>query len=137
MDLDLLKNNALAFKKSAERCLEPKKQPGGGYEFFAVPAVVNLAFSVELYLKFILIKKGKSHKGHELFKLFKLLDDPTKEAIIKATNYDQITFESMLTNHTATFVEWRYMHEENRDMRASTEFMMKLATSIENVANSL
>ena len=136
MELQLLRNNASAFKKSAERSLEQRPSPNGQIEFFIVPAVVNLAFSIELYLKFLLAKnETPDSTDHNLSKLFDLLDSTIQQEIIDLTDYDKDEFKSLLRKHAKAFVEWRYMHERNVSINAYLEFMRKLADCVESIVN--
>lgn len=135
MELQLLRNNASAFKKSAERSLEQRPLPNGQIESFIVPAVVNLAFSIELYLKFLLAKNKTTKRRHELLDLFNLLDPSIKQDIIKLTNYNKDEFEVLLKKHSEAFREWRYIHESNESIGADLEFMRKLVECVESIVN--
>ena len=135
MELQLLRHNASAFKKSAERNLEQRPLTNGKIEFFIVPAIVNLAFSVELYLKFLLGNNKTPIKKHELLDLFNMLDPSMKQDIIKLTRYDISEFELLLKEHSTAFVEWRYLHESNTCKRVNLEFIIELANSIESIVN--
>ena len=135
MELQLLRNNASAFKKSAERSLEQRPSPNGQIEFFIVPGVVNLAFSIELYLKFLLAKNETPSRGHKLLALFDSLDSTIKQEIIDLTDYDKDEFESLLSKHTEAFVEWRYIHERNVSINVDIKFMRKLIDCVESIVN--
>ena len=135
MESQLLRNNASAFKKSAERSLEKRPLPNGQFESFMVPAVVNLAFSIELYLKFLLAKNKTPHRGHKLLDLFDSLDSTIKQEIIDLTNYDKDEFELLLSKHTEAFVEWRYIHEKNVSINVDLKFMRKLIDCVESIVN--
>ena len=130
-----LRNNASAFKKSAERSLEHRSLPNGKFEFLAVPTVVNFAFSIELYLKFLLNKNKTSIKSHNLLDLFNLLDLTIKQEIIDLSNYDKDKFELLLNEHAKAFVEWRYLHEINESIHVDINFMMKMTESVESIVN--
>ncbi len=136
METELLKNNAKAFKKSAERSLEQRKLPNGQIQSLAVPAIVNFAFSIELYLKYLLIKNGAGFKKvHKLFDLFNLLNTDIKQEIIKSTTYNQAEFELLLEQHTNAFIDWRYLHEKKQNENVDLEFMRRLLDSIERIAD--
>jgi hypothetical protein len=137
MNLDLMKGNAKTFRMAAERCLEMRQLPDGRIESPLVPAVVNLAFSSELYLKYIIAKEGVPRKGHELDKLFELLDPATQNEIINATSYNKDRFKEQLERHSNAFVDWRYLHDKDVSRNANIEFMKKLTYSVESIANSL
>jgi len=136
VELQLLRNNASAFKKSAERSLEQRPSPNGQIEFFIVPAVVNLAFSIELYLKFLLAKnETPDSTDHNLSKLFDLLDSTIQQEIIDLADYDKDEFELLLSKHTEAFVEWRYIHERNVSINVDLKFMRKLIDCVESIVN--
>ena len=135
MELQLLRSNASAFKKSAERSLEQRPSPNEQIESFIVPAVVNLAFSIELYLKFLLAKKGKTRKTHALLDLFNSLDSTIQQEIIDLADYDKDEFELLLSKHTEAFVEWRYIHERNVSINVDLKFMRKLIYCVESIVN--
>ncbi len=135
MELQLLRNNANAFKKSAERSLEKRPLPNGQIESLLIPAVVNLAFSIELYLKYLLAKNKKQCRGHKLLDLFNSLDLTVKQEIIKCTEYDEEKFEKLLNEHTEAYVKWRYSHEQNENIDAQIEFMKKLMDCVESIVN--
>jgi len=137
MDLHLLINNARAFKKSADRSLEEKPLPNGQIEFLVVPAVVNLAFSIELYLKFLLVKNNISARSHDLSELFNNLDSITQQKIINSTSYDENEFKSLLSKHKKAFIEWRYLHEVNTEIEAILVFMKKLSNCLEDIAKNM
>jgi hypothetical protein len=138
MELQLLKSSASAFKKSAERSLEKRKLPDEQIESFLVPAVVDLATSIEFYLKFLLIKRGKTLSGHKLLDLFKSLDLTTRNDIINLTKYNKDEFELLLDQHSNAYIEWRdiHIHGKSRSLYANFEFMRKLIDSLESVVNS-
>ena len=135
MESQLLRNNASAFKKSAERSLEKRPLPNGQFESFMVPAVVNLAFSIELYLKFLLAKNETPSRGHKLLDLFDSLDSTMKQEIIDLTNYDKDEFELLLSKHTEAFENWRYIHESNERREVDIIFMRKLIDCVESIVN--
>jgi HEPN domain-containing protein len=136
VDLQLLRNNASAFKKSAERSLEQRQFSNGQIEFFIVPAVVNLAFSIELYLKFLLAKNKTLRWGHNLLDLFNSLDSKIQQEIIDLTDYDKDEFESLLSKHTEAFHDWRYIHEKiNKRKDVDLKFMKKLIDCVESIVD--
>ena len=138
VELQLLRNNASAFKKSAERSLEQRQLINGQIEFYAVPAAVNLAFSIELYLKYLLTKNSKNKKpcrGHNLLDLFNSLDSTIKQEIVKITGYNEEEFKILLSKHAEAFVEWRYIYERNKSISVNIEFMRKLIDCVESVVN--
>ena len=92
-----------------------------------VPVAVNCAFSCELFMKAML---PVGTRGHELKKLFSLLDgviaSGITDGVIKMMqetepNYSKNDFENDLTTNDEAFDHWRYFHEG----RNSPSFNMK------------
>jgi HEPN domain-containing protein len=86
-----------------------------------ISATVLHALSVELILKArIFLETGKAVKGHELDKLFTKLPADAQQRAQKV--YESSPFywslrpkiEEALTHHAATFVEYRYPHEQTQ-----------------------
>jgi hypothetical protein len=130
-----LRNIAHTFHIAAERCFQMKPLPDGKIESPLIPGIVNLAFSSELYLKYIIAKEGEPRKGHELAKLFKWLNPEAQNNIIKMTKYNEKEFEKLLFEHSNAFVDWRYLHDKNVSMHVNIRFMERLTCSVESVAN--
>lgn len=137
VDLQLLRNNANSYKKSAERCLEQRLLPDGKIESPLVPAIVNLASSIEFYLKFLLAKEGKILSEYRLLDLFKSLDLAAQIDIINTTKYNKNEFELLLGKHSKASVEWRNIHiyGKNKNMSVDIQFMKKLMDSLEFIIN--
>ena len=78
--------------------------------------VVTAAFSVELYLKcLLLLTAGSIPRSHKLVDLHDALPSDTK-GLVKA-KYVEVAPDSgelrdILLEHNATFVEWRYLFEK-------------------------
>ncbi|WP_298896527.1 hypothetical protein [uncultured Psychroserpens sp.] len=151
-----LLNNAISFKKAGLRCLEEREIDKHSYEMLMTPVVVNLSFSLELYLKNVLQLKGVNFgRTHHLYQLFDLLDPDTKDQIQKSyfikSKYRYVDtkdkpyemflnwFEDMLNNHSNLFVKWRYSHErlENEVLECDYGFLLKLIGMLEDLSNRL
>ncbi|MDE6058845.1 MAG: hypothetical protein K2G44_02270 [Clostridia bacterium] len=108
------------FYEAYKRCREDKNpvHEGNILKFSAchIPAIVNGAFSLELYFKSILPPKIY---GHELKTLFdKLADDiklEIREAVTPKLNNLawQKSFEEYLEDINNVFVDWRYINEKD------------------------
>ena len=86
---------------------------GNDYPFLPVPAMVNSAFSAELFLKAILDENGitfNRHEGHALEHLFRLLPIDQQAAIIEDINCAD--FDRNLSCCSKVFEEFRYLHED-------------------------
>jgi hypothetical protein len=131
MNVTLLKSNALSFLRASNRCLEQRQLAQNQIQFLIIPAVVNLAFSIELSMKYIIISNGEIARGHDLNKLFKKINDPLKTEIISKTSYTDADFNSLLDSHSELFVEWRYLHEKDEG-NLDLKFLQECARSFEH-----
>jgi hypothetical protein len=68
--------------KSAEKSMaDPKQQT---FRLPILPVITNMAFSLELYVKCLLVIEGKSPKQiHHIYKLYTKLSDKTKNELSK------------------------------------------------------
>ena len=115
-------NQAVAFANTSAHLYERdlKRAPRKG--FSAAPFVVNAAFSIELYIKALAQKHGKSLRGHELLKLYKALPKAALLEIEKvipkcAANRalgEAPNFPKYLSELNNTFIEWRYCYEREK-----------------------
>ncbi|KKG14088.1 HEPN domain-containing protein [Methanosarcina mazei] len=141
LNLELMKSDARAFYKAAERCNEKRQLPDRKIDWLAVPVIVNLSISAELYLKYLIAKnvippdEPKPVREHKLAELFDLLDSTTQNEIINANNYGNDKFKELLNEHSKAFIEWRYLHEQNQNMNVDTLFLANLIHSLEFIAN--
>lgn len=107
---------------------EFEKKPG----FIGIPLLVNAAFACELAMKRIIERQtGKPVKGHELQKLWGLLD-PAMQAkvmpLVCSTIPLEISrFDEYMGKCSGTFVDWRYQYEMP-DNFSSYLFLFHLAT---------
>lgn len=81
-----------------------------GYAF--IPIIVNLAFSIELFLKCMLEKSW----GHDLEELFLKIEESERNAILQITlkqvqqlesNFKETDFWDCLRRNKAAFEDWR------------------------------
>ena len=108
------------FFEAYRRCTHgknPKKDESGRLCFSVVnvPAIVNAAFSCELYFKSII---GNNAKGHALKKLFEQLDTDTQNYLREKINNEfsknrLFDFDVCLEHISNAFGEWRYIYEES------------------------
>jgi hypothetical protein len=126
MNIEQAKHSAQAFYLAFERCMEERSLSGGQTQFLAVPALVCAAFSVELGLKALLLRKGQEIRGHNLAGLFEALDQATQTRISTATGVVDADFASSLQEAGDVFDEWRYIHEKEAKV-ASPKFLSAMA----------
>lgn len=106
------------FEEAYKRCARgenPHKDETGRIVYHAVnlPAVVNAAFSCELYLKYLI---GSKCSGHDLEQLFRHLDPKLQDEIrdeigCQIQDY-QLCFDELLKRAKDVFKKWRYLHEK-------------------------
>lgn len=89
----------------------------------AIPFIVNGAFAIELYLKTLHMIHSKRKEGHELLELFNGLPEAVQISIKQAANEfmfkhnfpPDTDLRSCLSRINKAFVEWRYLHEGNKE----------------------
>lgn len=108
-DKESLRYNAKSFKKFADLYFD---KPNSNREI-GIPAFVNLAFSIELYLKYLLAESEIEFKTHYLNGLFYKLNPTTQLEIINIIGINEKQFKSQLEDHSQLFVDWRYIHDVN------------------------
>ena len=111
-------NQAVAFRRTAQLLMREKFE-----KVMLYPLVVNLGFSIELYLKTLCATSGEPPKVHHLDKL---LDKVPPEAIaaierviptVKTKDCDLKDLSDLrhaLTSMRNVFVEWRYAFERGK-----------------------
>lgn len=100
------------------------------------PFAVNISFSCELYLKYLLhnnsIEYGNNHKLDELFDL--LPEHLKKEIDLRFGKVIQKSVREFLKDQGNTFVNWRYAFENNELILDFSGFM-KFAGILRSIAN--
>lgn len=83
----------------------------------SVPAIVNGAFALELYLKSLIPEKQRRISGHNFSVLYSVLDAEKQDFIkqrveprIKGWHF--LTFDTALEGISQSFEYWRYIHEK-------------------------
>ena len=100
------------------RCLEGKNPSVDEfnrtrYETANVPAIVNGAFAIELYIKSRLDKKTEGHNLRLLFnKLDKELKDSIRNEIESKIDNRLTSFNKLFKTVANAFEYWRYIHEK-------------------------
>ncbi|MGP5159702.1 hypothetical protein [Pseudoalteromonas prydzensis] len=99
-----------------------------------VPALVLKAFSIELALK-ELIKKCTENtdpiKTHSLKALYMKLPADIQQRIVGLVSLNRAEFESVLADHSHTFVEWRYLDSDDISS-ANVDFLTKFSSAVRN-----
>ncbi len=101
-----------------------------------IPIIVNLAFSIELFLKSML----DSPWGHDLEKLYMQIDDNEKDAILQLTikqaqqlepDFKESDFWDSLRRNKLAFEDWRYFYQRGKN--ANIFFLLSFATALHNI----
>lgn len=112
---------AAAFTASAGLLYEKFNAQRDEISKYAVPFVVIMAFSVELYLKALAQIHGKKLRGHDLADLYTGLPDDAKAALEAIAPEAQqrfqtpvgLKFQDVFAKTRSSFVEWRYNYESD------------------------
>lgn len=99
---------AEAFKLAYERCMMCINQNGA--IILPIPAMVNSAFSVELFLKAVIKEKTSECRSHKLSDLFNRLPIEIQQEIMNETNHSD--FETQIERFSDAFVDFRYIYED-------------------------
>lgn len=115
-------NIADDFYEAYLRCIEGKnltidEYNRTCYKVVNVPAIVNGAFAMELYLKSVssVSEKELKQKRHSLKALFLTLEQSTQDDIRKSMESKlngRFTFDECLKGINHAFVFWRYIHKQ-------------------------
>ena len=92
-----------------------------------IAAAINLSFSSEILLKYLINKKVKIHN---LEILFNKIDNNYKNRIIKDINYNMEAFTYCLNSIANIFEEWRYFYELPKDKRTIQFSFLKKFTEV-------
>lgn len=107
-------NAAAAFYIAATRCHGTVRTATTSYATHA-PPIVNYAFSIELYLKLlILITTGRmAPPRHKLVNLYDKLSDETRAIVVASWKFpgDPDHLRNLMKDASDDFVRWRYAHE--------------------------
>lgn len=101
-----------------------------------IPVIVNLAFSIELFLKSMI----KDAWGHDLEKLFMEIEEKERNAILQVTikqvqqmeaDFSETDFWDCLKRNKVAFEDWRYFYQRGKS--ANIYFLFSLATALHNI----
>lgn len=109
------------FYQAYLRCLEGKNERMDEYhriaaDIVSIPAIVNGAFALELYLKSMLSKRcrkrNKTHSISELFSLLKQEQQLKIKGLVEPKLPPHLSFDECLIGIRDAFESWRYIHEK-------------------------
>ena len=102
-----------------------------------LPVIVNLAFSIELFLKSFLKDAVGRKFRHNLKLLFESLDDPERGIIITTmlsrmskhdSDFNETKFWEYMERNKFAFEDWRYYYQRGRQVDIT--FLFVLATAL-------
>lgn len=138
--------NKLMFRKLADEFLDTYyncKTPNTYGIYSTYPKIVNLAFSCELYLKYLYIDcSNSSIKGHNLYSLFDSLSTNLKNKILSfmdnENGYNESDFDSELKTNELVFEKVRYICEQkNQDILYSESFLLDLSQCLQRISYNI
>ena len=110
-------SNGISFLQAAQQLLVPKYTSPNNFTMPAGPAIVCYAFSLELLLKSVLLREGKSLRGHDLLELFNNLSEESQAFILREAfsnlKLNKYNFNVELDKIKNLFNEFRYIHERD------------------------
>jgi hypothetical protein len=131
-------NAAAAFYIAAARCRGTVHTGTTSYETHA-PPIVCYAFSIELYLKLILlITTGKKARGHKLVKVYDKLSDRTRRIVVTNWKFpgDPEHLRNLVEEASEIFVQWRYPYEHDF-LVASPDELHDIALALHCAVNAI
>ena len=143
-------HQGVLFSQCAKRCLGDVSGDGltitlagGKYWSLSTPAMVNIAFACEVFLKAILLFHDieymrclKHNERHKLKPLFDLLPKEEYKEYLRL-GMDNETFKTKLEEHSADFEKWRYFMENGNRVKVSPKFTLLLMCNLEELAGEL
>lgn len=128
-------NAAKAFLLAAERCME-MRLVNGSQQMLAAPSVVNLALSVEIYMKCLLaLNEIKIPKCHLLRDIFNKLPKNIKSEISSKMIKEISKLEQTISEMPDIFILWRYIYEQ-KTCSANIKFLTDLANAMQFIIDS-
>ncbi|MCM1256950.1 MAG: hypothetical protein NC307_03770 [Roseburia sp.] len=135
-------NEAMAFFEVGEREYRSQSKITNEKDMYSIiPAMVNLGFSIELFLKSMLDEKVR---GHDLKKLFCQIPNNEQNIILQLTvthmqtwgfPCDEESFWNYLEKNKLVFEEWRYLYQRGKSV--NMVFLLAMGCSLRNMLTLL
>jgi hypothetical protein len=120
--------SAEAFLEAYRRC-DPEEEVEDPSKI-ALPAIVCGAFACEVAIKSLLELHGKTARGHDLLRLFKILPSHVQLQVFEGTCLTEDKFWQELERARCAFEEWRYFYEDRASFWVNVGFLGSLATVV-------
>lgn len=127
MDARSALHSADSFLAGYRICASPGSIGGRSVRPELLPAIVCLAFSVELSLKGLHIAAGTPTRGHKLDALFSSLPSQARDALRNGVGLTAEQFNQQIAGVTSVFEQWRYFHEVDGELEVNDAFLLALA----------
>jgi hypothetical protein len=121
--------SARSFLAAFQRCWYPVTLRGESLRSEVLPAIVCLAFAIELGLKGLLVSSGVKKRGHDLAVLFEALPPEQRKEVMHLVGLPEPEFTKALMASRNTFDAWRYVHEISGEVEVSEQFMLAFANA--------
>ncbi|MGR9000394.1 MAG: hypothetical protein ACU88J_15300 [Gammaproteobacteria bacterium] len=128
-------NTANSFLVAADRSLEQRPVEPGHLQILFVPAIVSIAFAIELYFKSIITLENGNAKGHDLSILFESLSPKAQSTLIANLQINLSMFKQQMKGISNAFIEWRYIFEQ-QSASLDFQFLKELAKASKLIAES-
>lgn len=108
--------------------------------FYAIPAIVNIAFACELYLKALIVREtNKPAIGHDLAALYDQIPPSIRNVVenqFKNKCKYPVSLSETLEMHKKAFENWRYIFEgKNKESEAYPDNLILAAEVLRDELN--
>ena len=116
---------ACKFSDCADFCMREQWERKTFQYFYTDPAIVNAAFSCEVFLKLLLyLEQIDCKKIHNLKELFEklppeIMETVKHQTIQKCGHWKDIWGQEVLSQVSDAFVKWRYIYENDQRKSAA------------------
>lgn len=128
VDITEMYYTACKFSDCADFCMREQEERETFQYFYDDPAIVNAAFSCEVFLKLLLhLEQINCRKIHDLKQLFEMLPPEIMETvkhqtIQKCGHWKDLWGQEILSQVSDAFEKWRYFYEIDRTKSGSIRF---------------
>lgn len=136
MDARSALHSSDSFLAGYRLCASPGTVDGRPVRPELLPAIVCLAFSVELSLKGLHIAAGAPTRGHKLDALYASLSEQTRDEVRARVGLTSEQFDEQIARAASVFERWRYFHEVDGELEVNDAFLLALAKAAITLLNA-
>lgn len=128
VDISEMYYTACKFSDCTDFCMKEQEERETFQYFYTDPAIVNAAFSCEVFLKLLLhLDQIDCQKSHKLKQLFEMLPPEMMEIVKYQTTqkcgyWKDVWDQEILSQVSDAFEKWRYFYEIDRAKSGSIHF---------------